>query len=212
MPISTHNPEDQANGKTAVIAVDVQRDFRPGGALAVSDGDAVVAPLLAAAEEADYLVVSGDQHPRETVHFDKWPVHCVSGTAGADIAPELLEQADVVISKGMSNADDGYSAFEGQTPDGQPLADWLRGHGVTRVAVGGLATDYCVRATALDAIEQGFETTLLAFASRGVDLKAGDSARAIEEVAAAGAKVEAAPLRPFLDSRLDLGTAEGVEL
>lgn len=200
---------EREEGKTAVLAIDVQTDFRPGGALAVSGGDEVVAALEAESAESDLLVVSGDQHPRETVHFDKWPVHCVAGTQGAEIAPELLERADAVVSKGLSNADDGYSAFEGQTEDGQSLEEWLRAKGVTRVRVGGLATDYCVKATVLDAVRLGFDTTVLAHASRGVDLEPGDSARALDEMQAAGARVAFAPP---LGQALDAPAADGLGL
>jgi nicotinamidase-related amidase len=174
--------------RTALIATDVQPDFMPGGALGVAGGDAVVEPLLAAARDADLVVATRDWHPPDHVSFaargGPWPVHCVAGTPGAALHPEIDRVAAVVVSKGNNPEADAYSAF-----DGTPLAATLRGLGVQRVVVGGLATDYCVRATVLDALREGFDVTVLREAIRAVDVQPGDGERALEEMRAAGATI-----------------------
>lgn len=172
--------------RTALIAVDVQGDFLPGGALAVPDGFAVVQPLVDAAAHADLVVATRDWHTADHVSFaargGPWPVHCVAGTAGGAIEPRIDAVAGVVVSKGTDADVDAYSGF-----DGTPLAAILRGAGVSRLVVGGLATDYCVRATVLDALREGFEVTVLRDAVRAVDVQPGDGDRALEEMRAAGA-------------------------
>ena len=174
--------------RTALLAVDVQGDFLPGGSLAVPDGDAVVAPLLAAAERAGMVVATRDWHPAGHVSFAErggpWPVHCVAGTAGGALHPDVDRVADLVVSKGTDTEVDAYSGF-----DRTPLAAVLRAAGITRVLVGSLATDYCVRATALDALREGFEVVVLRDAVRAVDVQPGDGDRALEEMRAAGAQI-----------------------
>lgn len=180
----------------ALIVVDVQNDFCPGGALPVPDGDRVVPVLntyLARADAAGMpIFASRDWHPARTTHFTefggRWPAHCVQDTPGAAFHPDLrLPAATRIITKGTGGRDEGYSAFEGQLSDGRDLATALGEAGVTRVFVGGLATDYCVRATVLAARQAGFEVTWLRDASRPVDMKPGDGARAQIEMMAAGA-------------------------
>ncbi len=182
----------------ALVIVDVQNDFCPGGTLAVPDGDRVVAPLsrLAKRFAAAGLPVfaSRDWHPPDTSHFQlfggPWPVHCVRDTPGAAFHPGLhLPETAVVLSKGMDPAADGYSAFEGVSEAGLPLADILAANGVQHLCIGGLATDYCVRATVLEALARGFCVTLLVDAVAGVDLQPGDAERAIREMEAAGARL-----------------------
>lgn len=174
--------------KTAMIVVDVQNDFLPGGALGVPAGDEVVEPLVEAAEEADLVVASRDWHPADHMSFTDqggiWPVHCVAETQGAQLHPFIEDMADAIVDKATSSDLDAYSAFQGTD-----LAEYLREQGVTRVLVGGLATDYCVKATALDAKKAGFEVELLTDASRGVEVNPGDSEAAIREVAASGATI-----------------------
>ena len=180
----------------ALIVVDVQNDFCPGGSLAVPNGDAVV-PILneylsRAADAGIPIFASRDWHPEHTRHFaaegGPWPPHCIQGTPGAEFHPALrLPPSAVVVSKGMSAEDQGYSALEAVLPDGQSLADALRARGVQHVYVGGLATDYCVRATVLDALKDGFTTSVLVDASRPVDVQPGDGERALNEMLAAGA-------------------------
>src|SRR6185312_13771368 len=167
----------------ALIVVDVQNDFCPGGSLAVPEGDTVV-PILneymsRAADAGIPIFASRDWHPPVTRHFaaqgGPWPPHCVQETRGAEFHPDLrLPPGTVVVSKGMSAEDQGYSALEAVLPDGQPLVDALRADGVTHLYVGGLATDYCVRATTLDALKEGFSTSVLVDASRPVDVQPGD--------------------------------------
>lgn len=184
--------------ETALLIVDVQGDFCPGGALPVPEGDQVVPVLNRAIErfrQAGALVVaSRDWHPERSTHFaaygGRWPVHCVQGTEGAAFHPDLKLPADaIVVSKGMGEDEDGYSAFEARTEDGVPLEDVLRNRGVRRLVVGGLATDYCVRASVLGALERGFEVLVLQDAIRGVDVQPGDSQRAIAEMQEKGARL-----------------------
>lgn len=183
----------------ALIVVDVQNDFCSGGSLAVPDGDAVVPVLNRYLEQAHAagipIIASRDWHPEETAHFaafgGTWPVHCVQGTHGAAFHPELqLPPETLIASTGMSAQDEGYSALEGQLPDGGGVLDALRERGVTRIHAGGLATDYCVRATVLGGLAAGFEVFLLRDASRAVDVAPGDGERATAEMLAAGAKEE----------------------
>jgi len=181
----------------ALIVVDVQNDFCPGGSLPAPEGDAVV-PVLneymtRAADAGIPIFASRDWHPEQTRHFaaagGPWPPHCVQGTPGAEFHPALrLPPGTVVISKGMSAEDQGYSAFEAVLPDGQPLADALHARAVEHVYVGGLATDYCVRATVLDALKSGFATSVLIDASRPVNVQPDDGERALNEMLAAGAE------------------------
>jgi nicotinamidase/pyrazinamidase len=173
-------------GRTALIAVDVQGDFLPGGSLAVADGFAVVPPLVAAAHSADVVVATRDWHTPDHVSFaargGPWPPHCVAGTPGGALEPRIDRIADVVVSKGSNSEVDAYSGF-----DRTPLAALLRAMDVDRVVVGGLATDYCVRATVLDALREGFAVTVLRDAVRAVEVSPGDGARALAEMQDAGA-------------------------
>jgi nicotinamidase/pyrazinamidase len=182
--------------EAALIVVDIQNDFCAGGSLEVPDGDRVV-PLLneyavrfATARRPVYA--SRDWHPEKTRHFHEhggiWPPHCIQGTRGAEFHPDLrLPEATIVVSTGMDPEDEGYSAFPSMLDDGRDLATALRDAGVRRLYIGGLATDYCVKLTVLDAIGAGFEATLLLDASRGVNLQPHDAEQAIEEMVAAGA-------------------------
>lgn len=178
--------------KQALIVVDVQNDFCPGGTLAVAHGDEVVAPLNELIEEflerGDPVYKSRDWHPPQTKHFEKyggtWPAHCVQNTRGAEFHPQLKVDPRIrVISKGLGDTD-CYSAF-----DETDLAAQLRDEGVKELLVGGLATDYCVKATVLAGLEHGFKVKALKNAMRAVDIKPGDGERAIEEMKAAGAKI-----------------------
>ena len=153
----------------ALIIVDVQNDFCEGGSLAVAGGAAVAAAVSAALADGpwDHVVATQDFHIDPGAHFgnppdfvDSWPVHCVAGTGGADFHPALrVDRVEAVFHKGEQAA--AYSGFEGHTDDGTGLADWLRARDVTAVDVVGIATDHCVRATALDAAAAGFDTTVL---------------------------------------------------
>lgn len=181
-----------------LIVVDVQNDFCPGGRLAVPEGDAVI-PLLNQyarrfVEREALIVATRDWHPARTRHFKDfggiWPVHCVQGSVGAEFHPGLhLPKGTVTVVKGAAADEDAYSGFQAQAADGVPLSDLLRRQGTRQVFVGGLATDYCVKSTVLDAIGQGFEVTVLLDAVRGVNLKAHDAEEAIEEMVRRGAAV-----------------------
>jgi nicotinamidase/pyrazinamidase len=183
--------------KKALLVVDVQNDFCPGGALAVRDGDMIVAVLNKYIRffHAKQLPVflSRDWHPKKTKHFKKfggtWPVHCVQETRGAAFHPKLnfLREA-IVLSKGMDPGQDSYSAFAGTDRQGTSLGVFLRMFGVTDLYVGGLATDYCVKQTVLDALKDGFKVTLLVDAVKGVNVRPTDAEDAIKEMVACGAK------------------------
>ena len=173
----------------ALIVVDVQHDFLPGGALAVAGGDRIFAAIDALAPRFRRVYATRDWHPPDhssyAQHGGPWPVHCVAGTHGAAFDARLdLCKIHVVIDKGVDRATDGYSGFAATS-----LAGDLRVHGVRRVFVCGLATDYCVKATALDAHNAGFATVVVADASAAVNVQPGDEERALEELRAAGIDV-----------------------
>jgi nicotinamidase/pyrazinamidase len=180
----------------ALVIVDVQNDFCAGGALEVPEGDEVV-PILN--QYADRFSRAGlpvyatrDWHPEQTTHFQQWggawPPHCVAGTSGAAFHSGLkLPKETVVVSKGTAAEGDSYSAFHGQDYDGRSFDDSLRRSGVHHLYVGGLATDYCVKFSVLDALSHGLAVTVLRDAVRGVERQPGDSDRALEEMRKAGA-------------------------
>ena len=186
-------PDDLSDA--ALLIVDVQNDFCPGGALAVPDGDRTI-PVLNRAIERFVAVrrpvyASRDWHPIDTRHFadhgGRWPVHCVAGSTGAAFHPDLRLPPDtIVVTKGQSRDDDGYSVFEGTTENGSFIDD-LRARGVRRLFVGGLATDYCVRASVLDARAEGLQVIVIEDAVAGI---APETTRAaFEEMKRAGAEV-----------------------
>src|SRR5256714_4838962 len=179
--------------KKALIVVDVQNDFCPDGPLAVAHGDEVVAPLNKLMKEfldrGEPVYKTRDWHPEKTKHFAAyggiWPVHCVQGTRGAEFHPDLLDDPRItIISKGIDESADGYSGF-----DGTSLAQLLREDRIAEVWVGGLATDYCVKHTVLDALREGFKVNALAHAMRAVNVNPHDGAQAINEMRDAGAEI-----------------------
>ncbi|WP_309148756.1 isochorismatase family protein [Saccharopolyspora gregorii] len=184
----------------ALLVVDVQLDFCEGGALAVAGGAAVAAAISRHLAESEYahVVATRDYHVDPGGHFSSepdyvrsWPVHCVAGTAGAAFHPELeVGPVRAVFSKGRF--DDGYSGFEGVDGDGRGLAEWLAERGVTEVDVVGIATDHCVRATALDAAAAGFATTVLLDLTAGVARATVDAA--LDELRAAGVRATGTPV------------------
>jgi len=174
----------------ALIVVDVQNDFCPGGALAVADGDAIIPPINALTEQFELRVFTRDWHPPDHCSFaaepefinGSWPAHCVRDTPGAAFHSSLtVPESAIIVSKATEREPDGYSGF-----DGTGLADQLQTKGVQRVFVCGLATDYCVKATALDARRSGFDVYLLTDACRAVDNPSGSGAAAIAEMKDAG--------------------------
>jgi nicotinamidase/pyrazinamidase len=185
-----------SESNTALLIVDVQNDFCPGGSLPVPDGDRVV-PVLndyigRFQREGRSIVYSRDWHPARTTHFREhggpWPAHCVQGTRGAEFHPELrVAPSGIVVSKGMGPAEDGYSAFVARDDQGRGLAAILRERGIEKLLVGGLATDYCVLSSVLEALEAGFEVEVIAAGVRAVEVQPGDGQRAIERMRSAGA-------------------------
>ncbi|MBI5463628.1 MAG: nicotinamidase [Ignavibacteriales bacterium] len=171
----------------ALLVVDVQNDFCPGGSLAVPEGDKVVPVINKLMEKFPLVVASKDWHPSQTVHFQKWPVHCVHNRHGAEFHPALDSiKIKQVFLKGTGDKDDGYSAFEATNLD---LETFLKEKGVTELYVAGLATDYCVRASALDSVKKGFKTYVVEDAIAAVNVHAGDDTRALEEMRKAGIEV-----------------------
>jgi nicotinamidase/pyrazinamidase len=182
--------------KDALVVVDVQNDFCPGGALGVRGGDEIVPVLnryiekFAAAQLPIFL--TRDWHPPRTSHFNNfggiWPVHCVQNTAGSEFHRDLRRDGRMIlVSKGMAPDEDSYSAFQARDEAGKSLTERLRDLGIRRIFVGGLATDYCVKHTVLDGLRQGFTMVVLDDAVRGVNLQHDDSEKALAEMCAAGA-------------------------
>jgi nicotinamidase/pyrazinamidase len=175
----------------ALIIVDFQNDFTPGGALAVREGDRIAARIdqLARSGEFDLVVATRDWHPADHGSFAEqggpWPPHCVQGTPGAELHPALDRTlVDAVVDTGKEPETEGYSGFEATN-----LAEILRDRSVDHLTVVGLATDYCVKNTVLDALRHGFGVTVDSTAVRPVDVQPGDGRRALEEMRAAGASV-----------------------
>jgi nicotinamidase/pyrazinamidase len=168
----------------ALLLVDVQNDFCPGGTLAVPEGDKVVPVINQMMDSFPLVIASKDWHPKDTVHFKKWPPHCVQNTPGADFHPKLnASKIKKIFLKGTHNKDDGYSAFEATSAN---LAEFLKKEGVTDLYIAGLATDYCVKATALDADKNGFETFVVEDAIAAVNVKPGDDEKALKAMRKAG--------------------------
>jgi nicotinamidase/pyrazinamidase len=172
-----------------LIVVDVQNDFCSGGALAVPDGNAVIEPINRLASEVSYVVATRDWHPPDHASFraegGPWPVHCVRDTPGAQLHDAIdASRIDAVVDAGRTRDAEGYSGFEGTD-----LEQLLHAHDIDTVHVAGLALDYCVKATALDARRAGFDVIVHRDATRPVEVSPGDGERAVEELRAAGVAV-----------------------
>ncbi len=187
---------DTMRKNSALVVVDVQVDFCPGGALPVPRGDEVVGVLNKYIElfasRGRPIFATRDMHPPDTIHFrafgGAWPPHCLKDTTGAGFHPELkLTGEVVVITKGEDPRANAYSAFDGHGPDGRSFDALLRELAITQLYVGGLATDYCVKSTVLDAIDRGFKVAVLIDATKGVEAADGDTRRALKEMDDAGA-------------------------
>ncbi len=195
----------------ALLIIDVQNDFLPGGALAVPDGDQVVPVINAMQKHYDLVVATQDWHPEghgsfaathgkevgEIIDLEGltqflWPVHCVQGSSGAEFAPGLeTEHFSHIVKKGEDPKVDSYSGFyDNAKRRSTGLAEYLRGQGVDEVTIVGLATDYCVKFSVLDALESGFKTHVALKACRGVNVHPGDADKAIEAMQTAGALLE----------------------
>ncbi|MDA0638689.1 nicotinamidase [Nonomuraea sp. MCN248] len=185
---------------TALIIVDVQNDFCEGGSLPVAGGSEVAAAITrhVAAHGYDHVVATRDHHVDPGPHFadepdfvTSWPAHCVAGTPGADFHPEFDTSAvEEVFSKGAHEA--AYSGFEGASGDGVPLAEWLHERGVREVDIVGIATDHCVRATAVDAVKHGLAVRVLLDLTAGVSRQTTDAA--VAQLDAAGVTLHGAPI------------------
>ena len=203
---------------TSLILVDIQNDFLPGGALAVPEGDQIIPICNALIPKFDFVVATQDWHPANHGSFAAnhpehkvgqlidlnglpqilWPMHCVQSTRGAEFAPTLkTDRVDRIFQKGTDPAIDSYSGFfDNGHRKATGLGEYLKQRGVKTVYVAGLATDYCVKFTALDARALGFETHLIQDASRGVNLKPGDVDAAIDEMRKAGVTIGASSALP----------------
>lgn len=173
----------------ALLIIDFQNDFTSGGTLAVPGGDEIAEPVKRLADQFDHVFATRDWHPPDHASFvtegGPWPVHCVQGTHGAELHPAMRDvEVDAIVDVGVERDDEGYSGFEKSK-----LADLLHEAGVDEVAVVGLATDYCVRASAIDACREGFDTTVVTDAIRAVEVNPGDGERALEDMKRAGAKL-----------------------
>jgi nicotinamidase/pyrazinamidase len=185
----------------ALLIIDFQNDFTAGGALEVPGGDEIAEPVQRLARHYENVLATRDWHPPDHASFETeggpWPVHCVRGTHGAEFHPAMDEvKVDEVFDVGRGREDEGYSGFENSN-----LAEVLRDRGVDKVVVVGLATDYCVRASAIDACKEAFDVIVVTDAIRAVDVEEGDGERAIQEMRDAGARL--ARSRDLLRSRGD---------
>jgi nicotinamidase/pyrazinamidase len=173
----------------ALLIIDFQNDFTSGGALEVPGGDEIAEPVRRLAAEYEHVFATRDWHPPDHASFETeggpWPVHCVQGTHGAELHPAMREiEVEAIVEVGVERDDEGYSGFEKSK-----LADLLHERGIREVTVVGLATDYCVRASAIDACREGFDTTVATDAIRAVEVEPGDGERALEDMKRAGAKL-----------------------
>ena len=184
--------------RSALVIVDMQYDFLPGGSLPVPGGDDIIATLnryIGIFEKnGSPILATRDWHPSQTTHFQAqggvWPVHCVQGTHGAEFHADLrLPPSTIVISKGMGATEDAYSGFQGADQSGRPLATILRELGVTHLYIGGVATDYCTVSTTLAGLTEGFHVIVLLDTIRGINLKPGDIENAIADMVRNGAEV-----------------------
>ncbi|MEO6820886.1 MAG: isochorismatase family protein, partial [Ginsengibacter sp.] len=173
--------------KTCLIIVDVQNDFCPGGVLAAKTANEIIPVINELMEHFSLIVASKDWHPAKSIHFEKWPVHCVRATAGAAFHPDLnIEKINELFLKGIGNYDDGYSAFESTNMD---LNYWLQKHDVDTVYICGIATEYCVFQTAIHALQFGFKVKVIKDAVAEIEVAEGDTARAFQEMEKAGIRL-----------------------
>jgi nicotinamidase/pyrazinamidase len=182
-------PLTEIRADDALVVVDPQNDFLPGGSLAVAEGNRIFAPINRIAPLFPLVVATRDWHPPEHRYFAEyggpWPYHCLQGSKGAEFSKKLdTQHVDHVVSKGVDPETDGYSGFAGTD-----LAERLRARGVHRVFVSGLATDYCVKATAIEAQQNGFETIVLTDAIAPVNVSPGDERAALDAMQDAGVRL-----------------------
>jgi nicotinamidase/pyrazinamidase len=179
--------------KKALLVVDVQNDFCPGGALGVPQGNKIIPNInkyiKIFSKHKLPIFATRDWHPVRTRHFKSWPAHCVQNTNGAQFNPKLkLPKDTILLYKGMDPEEDSYSAFQAQDLSGAGLSNLLKILGVGELYIAGLATDYCVKFSTLDALKQGLKVRILIDAIKGVDLKPDDSKKAVQRMLERGAK------------------------
>ncbi len=173
--------------KTALLIVDVQNDFCPGGALPTPLGDIVVPVINKLMDKFSLIIASRDWHPEDTIHFNRWPVHCVRKSHGADFPADLKREKIIqIFEKGTGSKDDGYSAFEATNKN---LEGYLKEKEVDELYIVGLTAEYCVKSTVLDAIKNGFKTIVIKDAVEGIRQNEDDFDRAFEEMRNAGATI-----------------------
>ena len=171
--------------QTALLIVDVQNDFCPGGALPTPKGDIVVPVINKLMDKFSLIIASRDWHPEETVHFNRWPVHCVKESHGADFPADLKREKIIhIFEKGTDSKDDGYSAFEATNKN---LANYLKEKEVNELYITGLTAEYCVKSTVLDALEYGYKTLVIKDAVEGIRQYEDDFDNAFEEMKNSGA-------------------------
>lgn len=169
----------------ALLIVDLQNDFLPGGALPAPDGNRIIPVVNKLIDQFDLVVASKDWHPEDTVHFEKWPVHCVANSKGANFPQALnTSKIDTVVLKGTHNNDDGYSSFEATSLQ---LDVFLKQHQVDELYICGLTTEYCVKNTVFDALKAGYKTFVVKDAVEGVKAQPGDEEKAWQKMEEAGA-------------------------
>lgn len=179
---------------SALVLVDIQNDFCPGGALAVAEGDQIVEVVNRLMQVFPLVISTQDWHPPNHVSFKgqggPWPPHCVQGTRGAELHPALDTKPIAYYFRKASSPDkDAYSEFEGVDENGRTLDETLKSHNVKRIFVAGLATDYCVLATVLDGLKNGYEVFAIVDAMRAVNVNPNDGRKALEEMASKGARL-----------------------
>jgi len=173
--------------KIALLIVDVQNDFCPGGALPTPQGDIVVPVINKLMDKCDLIIASRDWHPEDTIHFDRWPVHCVRESHGADFPADLKREKIIqIFEKGTCSKDDGYSAFEATNKN---LAEYLKEKEIEELYIVGLTAEYCVKSTVLDALKYGYKTFVIEDAVEGLRQNEDDFDNAIEEMKNAGATI-----------------------
>ncbi|MGV8137437.1 MAG: isochorismatase family protein [Mangrovibacterium sp.] len=169
----------------AFLIVDLQNDFLPGGALPAAGGNEIIPVINLLQNHFKLIVASKDCHPADTIHFRKWPVHCIQGSYGADFPKDLnQDKIEQEFLKGTRNIDDGYSAFEATNFQ---LGEYLKKKGVGEIVIAGLTTEYCVKNTVLDALQSGFKTFVVKDAVAAVNAFPGEEEKAWEEMEKAGA-------------------------
>ncbi len=171
----------------ALIIVDLQNDFLPGGALPAPEGNKIIPEINRIMDQFKLVVASRDWHPENSTHFVRWPPHCVRNTAGAAFPAELdSEKIDKEFLKGTRDQDDGYSAFEATSSN---LDAYLKENNISELYLTGLTTEYCVKSTALDAVKNGYRTYVISSATAGVRANPGDEEKAYREMEEAGVKI-----------------------